>query len=139
MTKKSYLVAAIALYTGTISSPALAQQGQDEFESLIVPALAIDSGIALARRQIADKDLLGSAGTLERVLFAHPEAAAPRLLYASVMCRLDDPDGARLEISLLRGRAVPDDAWAEVAAACGPLDRPLPASGNDGAPERNRP
>ena len=68
--------------------------------------------------------MLGAAGTLERVLIANHDAHDARLLYASVLCRLDDAAGARVELSLLRGQDVSDPAWAEVTAACGALPRP---------------
>ena len=46
------------------------------------------------------------------------------LLHASLLCRLDDGEGARTEIAELRGRPIPGDAWREVVAACGPVARP---------------
>jgi hypothetical protein len=82
--------------------------------------------MTLARRQIGATDLLGALGTLERVLFAYPEAAPPRLLYASLLCLLDDRQGAELELGLLAGRRIADSDWAAVAAACGPVPRPVP-------------
>lgn len=96
-----------------------------EIESLIAPTLEVGSGIALARTQIADSDLVAAVATLERVLIANPEANDARLLYASLLCRLDDPAGARVEIDYLRGQAIADDAWAEVTGACGPTAREL--------------
>ena len=80
--------------------------------------------MALARRQIGETDLMGAAGTLERVLFANPDAPEPRLLYASLLCRLDDPEGASVELLLVRPDAIQDDAWREVTDACGPVPRP---------------
>lgn len=91
---------------------------------MIGPALKVDSGIALARRQIAERDLLGATATLERVLIANGDATAPRLLYASLLCRLDDRRGAEVELKLLPQKAVPDASWVEVTAACGALPRP---------------
>lgn len=110
----------------TVSAvPSHAQDVPAEIEGVIDPALQVDSGLALARRQIAETDLLGAVATLERVLLAHDDADAGRLLYASLLCRLDDAAGADVELRLLAGRAVPDDGWAEYTDACGPRDRPM--------------
>lgn len=100
---------------------------QDDPAALAAATEQVDSGMALARRQIAASDLLGALGTLERVLFAHPEAVPPRLLYAALLCRLDDRQGAELELALLAGKRTADADWAEVAAACGSVPRPAPS------------
>jgi hypothetical protein len=99
---------------------------QDDLDSLVDASQQVDSGIALARRQVAETDLPGAAGTIERLLFVHPEAVPPRLLYASLLCRLDDRQGAELELGLLAGHPIADPDWAEVVAACGPVTRPAP-------------
>jgi len=80
-------------------------------------------GIALARRQIGEGDLMAAVATLERVLMAHADADAALLLHATLLCRLDDRDGARAELAAL-DRPVPGPAWAEMIAACGPMPRP---------------
>ena len=103
-------------------SPAAA--AQDDADGLAAATQQLDSGMTLARRQIAAADLTGALGTLERVLFAFPEAIPPRLLYASLLCRLDDRQGAELELGLLAGKRIADPDWAGVAAACGPVPRP---------------
>ena len=101
-----------------------AARAQDDADSLVGASQQVDSGMALARRQIADSDLPGALGTLERVLFAHPEIVPPRLLYASLLCRLDDRQGAELELGLLAGKRIADSDWAGVTQACGPVPRP---------------
>ncbi|MGZ8285066.1 MAG: hypothetical protein ACXW27_02000 [Allosphingosinicella sp.] len=103
-----------------------AARAQDDSGALAAATQQLDSGMTLARRQIGASDLLGALGTLERVLFAYPEAAPPRLLYASLLCRLDDRQGAELELGLLAGKPIADADWAGVAAACGPVPRPAP-------------
>jgi hypothetical protein len=97
---------------------------QDDPAALAASTEQVESGMALARRQISASDLLGALGTLERVMFVHPEVVPPRLLYASLLCRLDDRQGAELELGLLAGKPVADSDWAGVAAACGPVPRP---------------
>jgi hypothetical protein len=99
---------------------------QDSPDALIDASRQVDSGLALANRQIAASDLLGALGTLERVQFANPEAVPPRLLYISLLCRLDDREGAEVELGLLAGRPIADADWAGVAAACGSVPRPAP-------------
>lgn len=123
--RRFYLIVIILIFAATILSyPVGAQPVPGDLEALIAPSLETDSGLRLARRQIADSDLLGALGTLERVQFAHPEALAPRLLYASLLCRVDDREGAEVEISQLAGQPIGDQAWTEVAAACGTIARP---------------
>lgn len=111
-----------------LAAPAAAQTAPTDVETLIAASLSPDTGIALARAQIADRDLLGAAGTLERVLLANPGAVPPRLLYASVLCRLDDRQGAEVEIGLLAGHAFADNDWADVTSACGAIARPAAPS-----------
>ena len=106
-----------------LSPPALAQ---DDLNALAAATEQAESGMALARRQMAAADLPGALGTLERVLFAHPEIVPPRLLYTSLLCRLDDRQGAELELELLAGKPIDDADWAGVAAACGSVPRPEP-------------
>jgi hypothetical protein len=123
---RSHLLVLMAFSAGTIfSCPVQAQStGVETPELLSDAALQVDTGMALARRQIGDADLMGATGTLERVLFAHPDAPEPRLLYASLLCRLDDSEGASVELLLIRPDAIAEDAWREVTDACGPVPRP---------------
>lgn len=101
-------------------------QAQDAAADLDRLTLAADvgPGIALARSQIGEGDLIAATATLERVLMAHPESESALLLHASLLCRLDDPQGARVEIGELAGHSVSNQAWGEVTAACGALPRP---------------
>jgi hypothetical protein len=124
--KRLYLVAIALTFAGTISSsPVAAQPVPDDLDALVTPSLETESGLKLARRQIADTDLLGALATLERVQFARPDALEPRLVYASLLCRLDDRQGAEVELSQLAGQAIADAEWAQVSAACGAIARPL--------------
>jgi hypothetical protein len=120
---------ALATAAAAFATPAAAQPPSADPEWLAGASVTPDTGLPLARSQIADRDLLGAAGTLERVLLAHPEANGARLLYASVLCRLDDPEGAGLELRLLGGQPIADADWADVTAACGNVPRPAPPKG----------
>ena len=113
----------LGLAAAFAASPALAQ---DDLDGLAAASQQVDSGMALARRQVGTRDLLGALGTLERVLIANPEAVQPRLLYASLLCRLDDAEGAAVELNLLAGQPIADADWTEVTAACGAVPRPAP-------------
>jgi hypothetical protein len=120
---------ALGFAAAALSAPAAAQTAPTDPDTLISAALSPGTGMSLARAQIADRDLLAALGTLERVLLAHPEAVPPRLLYASLLCRLDDREGAEVELGLLGGQAVADADWTEVTSACGNVARPAPARG----------
>jgi hypothetical protein len=124
--KRAGLFLAFATFDVTIATSAASGQVT---EALITPTMAVESGLALARSQIGESDLLGALATLERVLFNHPSSGASRLLYASVLCRLDDRRGAELEVELLKDEPIEPTAWLEVTAACGDLPRPSPLSG----------
>lgn len=108
-----------------IATPAWAQSDPaDEIDALITASQGVEPAMALARQQIAADDLIGATATLERLLVDHPEADDALLLHASLLCRLDDVPGARMEIDQLKGVRGSDAAWAELRAACGPVQRP---------------
>ena len=94
-----------------------------ELDALSRESLQVGPGVALARRQIGEGDLMAALATLERVLTNHADADNALLLHASLLCRLDDRDGARAELTAL-DRPVQGRAWAEMTAACGPMPRP---------------
>jgi hypothetical protein len=48
-----------------------------------------------------------------------------------LLCRLDDRQGAEVELGLLAGKRIADADWAGVAAACGSVQRPA-------APKRSK-
>ena len=127
MLRRSYMLRLMMACTFAVtisSAPVHAQpDAAADLDALVEASQQAASGMALARRQIGENDLIAAMATLERVLLADPEADEARLLYASLMCRLDDPAGARVEIRLLRGQEVPDSAWAEVTSACGAVAR----------------
>ncbi|MCW3849408.1 hypothetical protein OF829_19380 [Sphingomonas sp. LB-2] len=106
------------------AAPAQAQVDPGvEIDRLIDASQGVGPAMALARQQIAGDDLIGAVATLERLLVDHPEADDALLLHASLLCRLDDAPGARMEIEQLSGVEGDAAAWAEVRAACGPIPR----------------
>ena len=121
---RRYLLAALGVSGLIVASPAVAEQAPADAEPLISASLEVDTGLALARRQTAENDLLGAVATVERVLFGHPDAVTPRVLYAGLLCRLDDRKGATAELAMLGSEAVPDDDWTEFTRSCGGIPRP---------------
>jgi hypothetical protein len=89
-----------------------------ELEALSRGTATPAAGIALARKQMNGSDLLGALATLERVLISHPEVEEALLLHASLLCRLDDREGAVIELDELRGRPFPDRLWNDATAPC---------------------
>jgi hypothetical protein len=81
------------------------------------------SGVDLARDQIRQGNMTGAVATLERVLMDYPETDTALTLHASLLCRLDDRAGARLELGEFNF-PVSDQDWREVTDACGPMPRP---------------
>ncbi|MDB5704041.1 MAG: hypothetical protein JWN66_1157 [Sphingomonas bacterium] len=94
-----------------------------ELDALSQGSAQVGPGVALARRQIGEGDLMAAVATLERVLMGHADADSALLLHAALLCRLDDRDGARAELVALT-RPVSGRDWGEVTAACGPMPRP---------------
>lgn len=76
------------------------------------------SGLALARRQIANGELLDALATLERLIVNDPGNYQARLLHAGLLCRVDDPQGSLIEFDALRGHDFPPAQWAEAMAPC---------------------
>ena len=111
----------IAIGVLGLAAPARAQSDPAaEIDRIILASQGVAPAMKLARQQIGEGDLIGATATLERLLVDHPEADDALLLHASLLCRLDDAPGARMEIAQLRGVRGSDAAWAEVRAACGP-------------------
>lgn len=101
-----------------LATPVVAQiDPLEELDTLSRTSADPSAGLALARDQVARGDLIGAVATTERIIALHPESDDALLFHASLLCRLDDPDGARAELAELHGRA---GDWAPVVAACGP-------------------
>lgn len=118
MNIRCFAMALVAL----AAAPALAAPTSDPLAELDTLSRASDqvaSGIALARRQIAAGELLGALATLERVLTYHPESDEALLLHASVVCRVDDGAGARIEFENISQDRVTQAGWSEAIAPCG--------------------
>lgn len=75
----------------------------------------------MARSQAASGAWLDALTTLERVLVADPKHKEAKLLHASLLCRIDDADGAALEFGRLKKSSYKKDVWAAAIAPCAKL------------------
>lgn len=91
------LITAVAGLAAVIAGPAMAQ----DFDAVYAAPDDPDLNLDYARRAADAGDLNGAAGALERVLIADPNRHGARLLYAVVLFRLDDLQGARDQLNLL--------------------------------------
>lgn len=109
------------LTAGFGMQPALAQEnaGNTALDELSEAAETPQAALAMAATQEADGDLLGAASTLERALLDSPHADDVRLAYATLLCRLDDRESARIEIGALRSRPTSGSEWKRMLGACG--------------------
>jgi len=112
------LSAAIALAALVGSVSTVQAETPAQLDALSRSAQQPGAGLALARRQIRDGDLLGAMATLERVAINAPDNREARLLHAGLLCRLDDRQGSLIEFDDLRGSEFSDALWAEATAAC---------------------
>lgn len=95
------LPCALALVLG-IAGAASTARAQD-FEAILAAPDDAELNIAYARAQIQQGNLSIAASTLERVLINEPNRHSIRLLYAVVLYRLGDLQGAREELRRLDG------------------------------------
>lgn len=76
------------------------------------------AGIALARKQADQGQLLDAMATLERVMMNFPESDEARALHAGMLCRIDDRRGAMTEFDNVRGADLPDAINDEAREPC---------------------
>ncbi len=115
-----------------IAMPAMAQDGAGDIDAMIDATATPDGTLKLARTQAEQGDLTGAAATLERALLDHPTMrdAGVRLYYVTILCRLDDHERARLEMTRVDPRGATGAAAQEARAACGTLDLPTTVAGD---------
>lgn len=125
--RRTLIHAGLGLAAASVAAPALAQSEQD-IEALVAESQTPVDAIATARQQTAAGDLTGAASTLERALLENPNANDARLLYAATLCRLGDPQGARIEIGKLDRQDIGAAMFDETNQACGgSLAHPAPS------------
>ncbi len=76
----------------------------DQLDALSDAAADEGGGIALAREQAQRGAYLEALSTLERVLGTFPRSSEALLTHAIYLCEIDDRQGGRIELQLLRER-----------------------------------
>jgi hypothetical protein len=113
----------VALLAAFATAPASAAPGPAdpaaELDRLSRPTDTAEKGLNAALQLFVAGDALASLAALERVMILHPEAHGALLQHASLLCRLDDHDGAKVEFDELDRRDFPARAWADATAPCG--------------------
>lgn len=97
---------------------AASAQTISDLEALSRAAEQPSSGVALARKQAAEGHLIDALSTLERVILNAPQSDDARLYHASLLCQLDDRQGATVEFEALRGHTIDANAWSAATAPC---------------------
>ena len=92
------LLISVALGLTAVTVDSAAAQ---DFDAVLAAPDDPDLNLAFARRAADAGDLNGAAGALERVLIADPNRHGSRLMYAIILYRLDDLQGARDQLDLL--------------------------------------
>ena len=125
------LAAIGSVATMSIAAPAQAQQSAADIDAIIDGSTTPQQALSAARAQEAAGDMLGAAATLERALLkdGRASAAAVRLHYVALLCKLGDRPRATAEIARLNGARIKDADWTEVSQACGALPRPAGGGG----------
>ena len=103
-----------------LAAPAAAET-LEQLDALVQASAKPKEGLALARSQAAAGSWLDALGTLERVLAVEPKHKQGRLLHASILCRLDDADGAKIEFARLKSGDYNKADWAAAIAPCNAL------------------
>lgn len=91
------MISAVLGVTSLATEAAVAQ----DFEAVLAAPDDPDINLSYARQAVDAGDLSGAAGALERVLIADPNRHGARLLYAVILYRLEDLQGARDQLDLL--------------------------------------
>lgn len=103
-------------------------QSLEDLDRLVQNSAKPADGLALARSQAVAGDLLDALATLERVLAVDPKHKQGRLLHASLLCRIDDRDGAAAEFARLRSKDYKKAEWSAALVPC----TAAPATGQGG-------
>ncbi|MFM5895423.1 MAG: tetratricopeptide repeat protein [Novosphingobium sp.] len=95
-----------------------AAQSLEALDQLVLASAKPADGLALARSQAGSGALLDALATLERVLLTDPGNKPASLLHASILCRIDDRDGAAAEFARLKAKDYKKPEWAAARAPC---------------------
>ena len=117
MPRARFAIAAALLTSLTLPQPVFAQT-IDDLDRLVQASVKPAEGLALARSQASSGALLDALATLDRVLAVEPKHKQARLLHASLLCRIDDRDGAAVEFSRLKSKDFKKVEWNAALAPC---------------------
>ena len=117
MPRARFAIAAALLTSLTLPQPVFAQT-IDDLDRLVLASVKPGEGLALARSQASSGALLDALATLDRVLAVEPKHKQARLLHASLLCRIDDRDGAAVEFSRLKSKDYKKVDWNAALAPC---------------------
>ena len=112
---RSAIVAAVLAVL--LPQPAFAQTIED-LDRLVLASVKPADGLALARSQAGAGELLDALATLDRVLAVDPKHKQAKLLHASILCRIDDREGAAVEFSRLKSKDFKKAEWNSALAPC---------------------
>ena len=121
MTSNVYkaLSAALALMAASTAYPQIATaQSLEALDQLVLASAKPADGLTLARSQAGSGALLDALATLERVLLTDPGNKPAQLFHASILCRIDDRDGAAAEFARLKSKDFKKPEWAAARAPC---------------------
>ena len=113
------LLSAVLGVTAVTVEAAAAQ----DFDAVLAAPDDAELNLEFARRAADAGDLNGAAGALERVLIADPNRHGARLMYAVILYRLDDLQGARDQLDLLEPVTLTPLQRAEATRYRGRIER----------------
>jgi Flp pilus assembly protein TadD len=116
------------LLTSLVLPQCASAQSLDDLDQLVLGSVKPAEGLTLARSQAAAGSLLDALATLERVLAVDPKDNQAKLLHASLLCRIDDRDGAAAEFDRLRSKDYKKPEWSAALLPCSAA----PATGQGG-------
>lgn len=102
----------------TVLPQSVTAQSLEALDQLVLAGAKSADGVTLARSQAGSGALLDALATLERVLLTDPGNKPARLLHATILCRIDDRDGAAAEFAKLKSKDFKKPEWAAARAAC---------------------
>lgn len=113
----SFLYAAAMAFGGSAGAQTL-----EELDQLVQASAKPKNGLVLAQTQAGAGDWLEALATLERVLANDPKNKQARLMHASLLCHVDDLDGAKVEFARLKSGTYKKAEWAAAIAPCATLE-----------------
>lgn len=115
------LLLKLLVYASVAAAGPASAQTLEELDRLVDASYKPKEGLALARNQAGGGAWLDALATLDRVLATDPKHKQGRLLRASILCQLDDRDGAKVEFARIKSGDYKKADWAAAMAPCNAL------------------